>query len=651
MDSPMRRAPLKSLLAIACLLGLPAAQAAEGEALLEMKNTIVNMLDALVEQGILTKEKAEQIKQEAAMKAARDAAAQTAEAKAAAEAEAEATADADTASDKAGQVVRVPYVPEFVKEEIREQVRAELRKDVRDDVIQVAKEERWGVKDALPDWVNTLQIFGDARVRAEQETYSDDNPKFFEAVAENDLTTALTQFVFDPQPLNEKGFLDQLNIANNLDVARNTSEKRERLPARVRLSLVASLEDNVEVGARITTGNIQSPVSVNQDLGNDGNRFDANFDQLYLKWNWMPLARGPVITTQGGRFERPWLPQPTELVWDNDVQFEGAALTLTQGFGRRPDPFKPENAVFFSAGAYTLGEVSFSTEDRWMLGVQGGARWTFNDRMKARFGIGYYDYKNNTGRINPVRVAPQFQDGVCSAGETCFLESPVYDYTIPGFMQGGNTLMNIRTKSDPTTTSTLPVGLALASDYNVLNLTGQFDMNLFDPYHVVVDFDIAKNLGYDAEDILERVALDPRVAALNPGGNGTALFNNILTGCNGGDCLRERTLGYAVQLTFGYPVITRRWQWQVLGQYRYLERDAVLDASTESNFRQGGTDSKGYILAGLLGLSKDVIARLRYITADQIDDVTVIDPNTNQPVADGAPYGVDRLQLDVQAQF
>ena len=54
------------MLSLAC----GAVQATEKEALLELKNTIVNLVEALVEQGVLSAEQAENLKREAAAKAA-----------------------------------------------------------------------------------------------------------------------------------------------------------------------------------------------------------------------------------------------------------------------------------------------------------------------------------------------------------------------------------------------------------------------------------------------------------------------------------------------------------------------------------------------------------------------------------------------------
>ncbi len=66
-------------------------------------------------------------------------------------------------------------MPEFVKDEIREQVHEQLRADVTEDVIATAREERWGVKDALPSWVTSMNWSGDFRLRYEDAFFADGN--------------------------------------------------------------------------------------------------------------------------------------------------------------------------------------------------------------------------------------------------------------------------------------------------------------------------------------------------------------------------------------------------------------------------------------------------------------------------------------------
>ncbi len=70
--------------------------------------------------------------------------------------------------------------------------------------------------------------------------------------------------------------------------------------------------------------------------------------------------------------------------------------------------------------------------------------------------------------------------------------------------------------------------------------------------------------------------------------------------------------------------------------YRYLERDAVVDAFTDSDFRLGGTDVKGFTFGAEYALNPRTQMRLRYLSGNEID---------------GPPLGIDVLQLDLTAQF
>ena len=118
--------------AVSALLALPpgpAAAADERESLEQLRNTVINLLQALVDQGVLTREKAAQLVKAAQDKAAADAAA---------------LAKADEGA------VRVPYVPQIVKDEIAKQVAATVKPTVVADVVDTdAEVEKWGVPGAL----------------------------------------------------------------------------------------------------------------------------------------------------------------------------------------------------------------------------------------------------------------------------------------------------------------------------------------------------------------------------------------------------------------------------------------------------------------------------------------------------------------------
>ena len=83
-------------------------------------------------------------------------------------------------------------------------------------------------------------------------------------------------------------------------------------------------------------------------------------------------------------------------------------------------------------------------------------------------------------------------------------------------------------------------------------------------------------------------------------------------------------------------MLTKRGNWQVYAAYKHLERDAVLDAFTDSDFHLGGTDAKGWLLGGSYALMENAWVNARWLSSDEID---------------GPPLGIDVLQFDFYARF
>src|ERR1700736_1199372 len=96
----------------------------ERQSLEELRNTVVNLLQALVEQGVITKEKAQQMVKAAQQKAGTDAAA---------------VAKGDEGA------VRVPYVPQIIKDEIAKQGAEQPVFDVVLPCVKEARTSEWGV--------------------------------------------------------------------------------------------------------------------------------------------------------------------------------------------------------------------------------------------------------------------------------------------------------------------------------------------------------------------------------------------------------------------------------------------------------------------------------------------------------------------------
>ena len=493
----------------------------------ELHETTLNLVQLLVEQKVLTQEAADTMLKKARVQAA------------------EKTAQAKAAEAEAGKgVVRVTYVPEHVKREIREQVKQE--------VVAQAKQERWGDVNAVPEWLDRLRWEGDIRLRYQGDLFSEGNA-------------------------SESSFL---TIGQNVS---NTLEDRHRERIRLRLGLNANITGGVDAGIRMTTGNTSDPVSTNQTLGNTGNKYNLVLDRAFIK-----LSPIDDLTLWGGRIPNPFF--STDLVWDDDVNFEGAAVSYAPGAQEPQRVFKP----FITAGVFPLQEVEekagVAARDKWLVAAQAGLEWIPSTRARFKIGAGYYHYKNVSGVQN---LTPT------TTGQ--------YDFNAPQFRQKGNSLFVIDSDANNNNTQDDPV-YGLAADYRIANLTLVADFADFYPVHVMGSFDWARNVGFDQAAILAR------------------------TGQN----IEPETDGYQAKLTVGYPKVSERQEWQAFVGYRYLERDAVLDAFTDSDFRLGGTNHKGFMIGGQYGIYKNTSLSARWMSSDEIS---------------GLPLAIDVFQLDLNAKF
>lgn len=518
----IRRKMLALAVAAACSGSALAAPDDERAKIELLHETTLSLIQLLVEQGVLKQEAADAMLKKAQQQAAEKAAqAQTAEAEA----------------DKA--VVRVTYIPEHVRNEIREQI--------RQDVVAQAKTERWGDINAVPEWLDRLKWEGDIRLRYQADLFGDGNapPSIFQI------------------------------IGQDID---NTQEDRHRERVRLRLGLNANVVSGVDAGIRITTGNTSDPVSTNQTLGTTGNKYSLVLDRAFLRLT--PLEG---LSISGGRIPNPFF--STDLVWDGDLNFEGVAATF------RPWPdaeriWRP----FVTAGIFPLQEIEENgidvrAQDKWLVGIQGGAEWAPRLTTRIKASASYYDYRNIAGIPNPL------------------FGNVFNNATAPQSRQKGNSLINIDNDGNNTTNL-----WALAADYRIANLTLVADFAQFDPIHVIGSVDWARNVGFDRAEILARTGQD----------------------------IEPETDGYQVKLTVGYPKVNDFQKWQAYVGYRYLERDAVLDAFTDSDFHLGGTNAKGFFIGGSYGLYKNTWLSARWMSADEIS---------------GLPLSIDVFQLDLNAKF
>jgi hypothetical protein len=518
---------------------VPTVQAAdERQSLEELRNTVINLLQALVDQGVITREKAQQMVKAAQDKAAADAAA---------------VAKADEGA------VRVPYVPQIVKDEISKQVEAAVKPDVVADVVKEAKLEKWGVPAALPEWLTRTQVSGTVLLREEAILYGKGNQQLY---------------YYNYNAVNADGGIVPAGTSAFID----TNEDRIRFRGAARLAIQSDLTDSITTGLRLSTGNTSDLVSPSQTL--DGTApYSFGIDNLYIRLDERNSQKFPWLSMVGGRFTNPWF-SPTDLIFHKQLNFNGLATTGRLGLG---DGSQDQSHLFFTAGAMPIQEIALSTTDKWLWAGQFGANFKITTNQRLQFGVALYDYLNYEGRENTP-------------------DSTLLNYTAPAFFRTGNTVFNILNNGNPNTDL-----FALASKFRLVNISAAYSLS-FGRYSLGFNADAVKNVGFNEAEIFART----------------------------GEMVAPRTRGYQAEITFGDPEVLTAGAWRALIGYRYLQRDAVIDAFTDSDFHEGGTDAQGYYLTADVGLATRVWARIKWMSANQIDL---------------APYAVDVLQVDVNTKF
>ena len=430
-------------LALTALFALP-AHAGEAESLDTLRQTTMNLIDALVDTGVLTRDKADELIKAAEAKAAKTA-----------------------AKAKKDTTVRVQYVPESVKAEIRDQLKQE--------VLAQARSEGWATPNAIPEWTERIKIEGDVRFRYQADRFGSSNSAIQEynnqqtaqAAAYPDITRnpSAAQLSGDAQPSG------------------NVSDDVSRFRVRARLGVLAKINDSVSAGLRFATGNTSDRVSTNQTLGQNFNKYSFQVDRAYLKFDpyeWLSVS--------GGRLPNPWF--NTDLTWDEDLNFEGLSATVRSVTAT--DRFRP----FATVGWFPLrADSPPKAGSRSLTGLQVGTDFDLSSNTRIRFGLAKFLYRNIAGHqddgydlINNVR-APGYG-------------KHEYDSS---FRQKGNTLFQTTLGNGDNALASPYWGLA--SKFEPVVFTVAADLAHFDPWHVMLSAEYVKNTAFDRGEIKHRTGL------------------------------------------------------------------------------------------------------------------------------------------------
>jgi hypothetical protein len=309
----------------------------ERAALEQLRATTMGLIEALVGQGLLTRERADQLLKLAPRPVPAAAATPN-------------WGSALAAAPAASGVIRVPYLPETLK--------AQIRDDIRNDVLTLAREERWADPRAIPAWLHGVSIQGDLRVRLQDERFADSN---------------LAAEVWRGQTASPAWAPD----------LSNTLTERERLTLRARLGVDAKVSDDVGVGLRLSTGTTSGPTSSSQTLGTGFNKAGVVIDRASLRYE--PRYDFRVFA---GRFANPFF--GSDLLWPDDLSFDGVALQTERNLGSG-------SFAFATAGVFPLEELAVDRRDKWLYALQIGIDQSFGASTQLRLGAAVYDFAHIEG--------------------------------------------------------------------------------------------------------------------------------------------------------------------------------------------------------------------------------------------------------------
>ncbi len=572
-------------------------------------NVTINLINRMVEKGLLSKEdSADLIKQaeaDAAMAREQTEAVQSAIQQVAAAQSAgpdtyagvpqidpsiQPIADLPAAYPGPDDTMRVSYIPESVKDEMREQIKTE--------VLAQARDENWSSPRMFPDWLTRFRLLGDVRVRYQGDYFSNGN----------DNTGAFPNFnaINTGTPFDVSGtvFSPQLNVDQN----------RNRTRLRLRFGAELTLRDNFTSGFRVASGNDSSPVTTNQTLGSSGGNFSKYqiwLDRAFIRYDFSGIENFNLAFF-AGRFENPFF--SSAVLWDDDLGFDGFALKAKYKLA--------DGAVipFVSGGAFPVFNTDFNyasnqsakfkSQDKWLYAAQAGVDWKIIRVLTAKFAAAYYQFDGVEGKLSDpfTPLTPSDQ------GNT--------DATRPSFAQKGNTYFAIRNivpnASNNFGTTNQYQYFGLASKFAQVALTGKLEYSQYEPFHVILSGEWIRNTAFSQQDIAAK-AVNNR----GPAPTGVGPYD-------GGDT------AWIVNLRVGSPTLDNRWDWAVNLGYRYVESDAVIDGFTDSDFGGGGTNVQGYTLGGNLALSPDVQFGVQWMSANEVA---------------GPPLKTDVLLIDLNSKF
>ncbi len=575
-------------------------------------NVVVNLINKLVERGVLTADdskamvaqaQAEADTQRAQNEADMFAIAQVAAVQTLTDPAVSGQAPAQSPLEAARDEMRVSYIPLPVRMQLKDEIRREL-------AAEGVGASNPAIPPGLLETLARLKPEGEIRMRVEADLYPEGN----------DSSGAFPNF-------------NAINTGSPFDVTGtefspqwNTDQDRTRFRLLARFGLGIELGDNFTAGFRLATGDSSSPVSANQSMGATNDGEGGNFsdyavwlDRAFLRYDLGGGEDEVALTVWTGRFDNPFFSTP--LIFDDDLGFDGAAVRLSYNYRNTIIPSLVGGAfpVYNTDLNFSSNQpLKYPSYDKYLFAIQAGTEVNLTRHWNAEVAAAYYYFYNIEGQLSSPFVPLSASD----AGDT--------DNSRPSFAQKGNTYRPLRNITPAPENDFGRINqwqyFGLATPFENFVLTGKLNYDGFDPVRVSLVGEFVQNLAFNSSQIDE--------IAVNNRGEVTADDPDIDTASYGpfeGD-------GYAwlLDLVVGHAELDRLGAWQFSFGYRWIGSDAVVDGFNDSDFGFGGSNMKGFTVAGRLALTPHVYIGTRWFGSESIA---------------GPQFDMNIFQFDIGAKF
>ena len=156
---------------------------------------------------------------------------------------------------------------------------------------------------------------------------------------------------------------------------------RRRLRVRARLALDGALSKNFDWGFRLASGLFTDPISTNQTLTDFYERKPFALERAFIRYDSKTDRVGVQLVA--GKFEPTF--RRTQMVWDDDVNVEGASEAI---YFKTKSTLRQVKLVAFEL---PFNEVS-AGKDGILYGAQAQTDWQFSSHVFANLNLAYYDW-------------------------------------------------------------------------------------------------------------------------------------------------------------------------------------------------------------------------------------------------------------------